>query len=105
MGLIGILYAATGLGAYPAPLGNNAIESAGGALGYQMFFANNRRQLILELGARTDTDGTQRNQGAIGVRYQQAIGNRYIVRFDGFLSEQENFGTGWGGRVEFQIKL
>ncbi len=105
LGLIGILYAATGLGAYPAPLGNNAIESAGGALGYQMFFANNRRQLILELGARTDTDGTQRNQGAIGVRYQQAIGNRYIVRFDGFLSEQENFGTGWGGRVEFQIKL
>jgi len=105
LGLTGILYAATGLGAYPAPLGNNAIESVGGALGYQMFFANNRRQLILELGARTDTDGTQRNQAAIGVRYQQAIGNRYVLRFDGFLSEQENFGAGWGGRVEFQIKL
>ena len=105
LGLIGILYAATGLGAYPAPLGNNAIDSVGGAVGYQMFFADNRRQLILELGARTDTDGTERNEGAIGLRYQQAFGNRYVLRFDGFLSEQENFGVGWGGRVEFQVKL
>jgi hypothetical protein len=105
LGLIGILYAATGLGAYPAPLGNNAIESVGGAAGYQMFFSNERRQLILEIGARTDTDGTDRTQGAIGARYQQAFSHRYVLRFDGFLSEQQNFDAGWGGRVELQVKL
>ena len=105
MGAVGILFAGAGLGGYPAPLGNNAIESYGGALGYQMFFANNRRQLILELGARTDTDNSERTQTAVGTRYQQAIGNHFVFRVDGYVSKLESFDTGFGGRVELQLKL
>lgn len=105
LGLIGILYAATGLGSYPAPLGNDAFESVGGAIGYQAFFANNRRQLIVELGARTDTDGTQRTETAIGARYQHALGRRFVARFDAFINKMQNFDRGWGSRVELQLKL
>ncbi|GAB5451209.1 MAG: hypothetical protein Hals2KO_15370 [Halioglobus sp.] len=105
LNLVGILYAATGLGNYPAPLGNNAINSFGGAVGYQMFFQQNRRQLILELGGRTDTDNTDRRQIAAGARFQQAIGNRFVFRFDAYVSELQKFDAGWGARTELQVKF
>jgi len=105
LGLVGILYAAVGLGAYPAPLGNNARESYGGAVGYQMFFKNNRQQLIIELGGRTDTDHTERGQFAVGARYQQAIKHHFVFRLDGYISKWENFDTGWGARAEILIKF
>lgn len=105
LGLIGILYAATGLGNYPAPLGNDARDSYGGAVGYQMFFQQNRRQLILEFAARQDTDSTDRRQAALGARFQQALGNRFVLRFDAYVSELENFDTGWGARTELQVKF
>ncbi len=105
LGLVGILYASVGLGNYPAPLGNNAIESYGGAVGYQMFSANSRRQLILEFGARTDTDSSERSHYAGGARFQQALGNHFVFRLDGYVSKLENFDTGWGARTELLVKF
>lgn len=105
LALVGILYAATGLGAFPAALGNDAVESFGGAVGYQMFFSESRSQLILEFGARTDTDSSDRRQFAIGARYQKALGRRYVLRFDAYAADRERFDTGWGTRMEFQVKL
>ena len=105
LGLVGILYAAVGLGAYPAPLGNDARESYGGAVGYQMFFKNNRRQLIIEVGGRTDTDHSERGQLAVGARFQQAIKQHFVFRLDSYLSKRENFDAGWGARAEILIKF
>ncbi len=105
LGLIGILYASVGLGNYPAPLGNNAIDSYGGALGYQMFSSNSRRQLILEAGARTDTDHSERTHYAGGARFQQAMGNHFVFRLEGYISKLENFDSGWGVRTELLVKF
>ncbi len=105
LGLVGILYAATGLGAFPGPLGNDASESFGGAVGYQMFFNESRSQLIVEAGARTDTDGSDRRQFALGGRYQKALGKRLVVRVDAFVAERESLDTSWGSRLELQLKL
>ena len=57
LGRTGILFAARGLGRFGAPLGNGADDSLGAAIGYQMFFDDKRRQLVLELGGRKDTGG------------------------------------------------
>ena len=104
LGLVGILYASVSLGNYPAPLGNSAIDSYGGAVGYQMFSTNARRQLILEFGARTDTDSTERTQYAGGARFQQALGKHLVFRLDGYLSKLENVDLGWGARTEILVK-
>ena len=57
LGDLGILNAAVGLGSYGAPLSNQADHSAGGAIGYQMFFDElHRQQLIFEIGARCHPD-------------------------------------------------
>lgn len=109
LGRTGILFAAVGLGRYGAALGNQADNSAGGSLGYQMFFHDKRRQLILELGGRDNTRDTDQiaNRGALalGARYQHAIGQHIIARLDTFGSVQEDRGPGYGSRLEFLTKF
>ena len=70
-----------------------------------MFFQGARRQLILEAGLRSDTDGTDRRQAAIGARFQQALGKRFVVRLDAYVADRERFDTGYGGRVELLVKF
>ncbi|MDX1735163.1 MAG: hypothetical protein R3228_12390 [Halioglobus sp.] len=105
LGLVGISFAGVGLGGYGAALDSDAIESFGGAIGYQKFFANNRRQVIVELGGRESTDDLERAQAAIAARFQQAIGNRFVLRLDGFLVKREDLNEGWGARTELQVKF
>ena len=80
-------------------------SSFGGALGYQMFFANNRRWLILEAGARGRYEklGARPAYGA-GFSLQQAVGRRVVLRLDGFLAHRRGRGTGWGARSEILVK-
>ncbi|MBN4049855.1 hypothetical protein JYT84_00345 [bacterium AH-315-M10] len=105
LGRTGILHAAVGLGGYGSPLSNVPDNAAGASLGYQMFFSSTRKQLIVELGGRKDTDSTSRSKIAIGGRYQQAFGRHVLLRFDTFVSWQEGLSTGWGTRIEFQVKF
>ncbi|MBZ0165993.1 MAG: hypothetical protein K8I00_04235 [Candidatus Omnitrophica bacterium] len=113
LGPTGILFEAVGLGRYPAPLSNAANEAIGAAIGYQWFFDNKRKQLILEIGGRyTDRDG-QRAAGT-GLRYQIAVGQRGILRFDGHaVYDRDRSHPGgdkdeevvYGLRVEFVVKF
>ncbi|MGR9105437.1 MAG: hypothetical protein ACU843_00750 [Gammaproteobacteria bacterium] len=105
LGRTGILFAAVGLGNYGAPLGNQANHSVGGAIGYQMFFDNTRRQLILEAGGRTRTDGIDAAQGAIGFQLQQALWQNFILDFSSFYSYHERFHSGYGARSELRINF
>ncbi len=107
MGRTGILFAAVGLGTYGAPLGNDANESVGSAIGYQMFFNANRTQLTLEAGRRVNTDeDTERDASAVGLLFQQAMGQRFVFRFDLFGAERENIDENrWGTRAELLVKL
>jgi hypothetical protein len=110
LGAIGILTAAPGLGTYGAPLSNQADHSAGGAIGYQMFFgALRRKQLIIELGGRaptqTPTAVRQRAAGGIGVRYQQAFGRRSVLVLDTFGVVRDQSAASTGGRIEWLVKF
>jgi hypothetical protein len=105
LGQTGILFAAVGLGNYGAALGNRANSTVGSAIGYQMFFQQNRRQLTLEVGGRTDTDSTNQGAAAAGLRLQQAVGRHLIVQADAFVASRENLPTAGGGRVELMVKF
>jgi hypothetical protein len=111
LGPAGINFAAVGLGSYGAPLSSAAREVAGGAFGYQMFFANTRKQLIVELGARIGTANDVENQAAATARYQTALGRHFVVVADGFVAYREdlrgggNDNTLYGGRLELVTKF
>ncbi len=110
LGQIGIMYAAVGLGQYGAPLNNQADHSAGGALGYQMFFGEyRRRQVIFEIGGRapTETPSLLRQQAAEGVaiRFQQALGRRFVFVVDAFGVNRNGSSVSGGGRTELEVKF
>lgn len=106
LGRTGLLFAAVGLGRYGAALGNQAQRSAGGAIGYQMFFGElRRRQLTFEIGGRDATDGRSLAAGAIGARFQQAIGRRYVMIVDTFGGIREKSKEPFGARLEFLVKF
>jgi hypothetical protein len=52
---IGLLFAAQGLGGYGAPIGDQAYNSVGAAIGLQKFLGSTERQLTLEMGGRIAT--------------------------------------------------
>ena len=79
LGRTGILFAARGIGSFPAGLSGSVQESYGLAAGYQIFMGKPytaRRQLVVEAGARTTENvfGDEDEFG-IGFRFQQALGS------------------------------
>jgi hypothetical protein len=116
LGQTGILWAAVGLGRFGAALGNQADESVGGGVGYQMFFGKLRRQqLILEAGGRYTYGSFEEGddfplfvQDIAGgaARFATAFGRRGVLSLTGFgaydfEASQPNFGA----RVEVALQL
>lgn len=105
LGRVGLLFAAVGLGNYGAPLSNRADKVVGGAVGHQWFFNDHRTQLVLEVGGRKGTSSEIPDAAAIGGRFQQAIGDRFVLQFDAFASIQEDRDEGYGARTELLIRF
>lgn len=106
LGRTGLMFDAVGLGNYGSPLRNQAMDAAGGVIGYQMFFGELRRQQVtLEFGGRAPTDGNSQKALALGARYQQALGQRVVFIVDAFGSLQNEAPDGYGGRFEFLVKF
>lgn len=105
LGRVGLLFAAVGLGNYGAPLSNQAQNATGGSLGYQLFFNEARTQLVFEVGGRVGTDDNLTSDGAIGARFQQAIGNRVVFQIDAFGALQEDRDDGVGARGEILVRF
>ncbi len=105
LGRAGILFAAVGLGTFSPALNNRAGDVIGGSLGYQMYFAHGRQQLILELGSRNETEGTKTSSSAVGARYQLAMGRHTIFVLDGFVGDHDDNGMNNGARVELRVKF
>jgi len=110
LGSIGLLNAAVGLGHYGAPLSNEPDNAAGAALGYQMFFGElRRRQVVFEVGGRaptsTPTSSRQRAAEGVAVRFQQAIGRRYVLIMDTFGVARDSSSASVGGRMELTVKF
>ena len=105
LGPVGILFASAGLGDYGTALNNRADDVVAGAVGYQMFFNEERTQVVTEIGGRVATDRSERDAVAVGLRLQQAIGERYVVQADGFVSREEARDIGYGARTEFLVRF
>ncbi len=107
LGRAGVLFAAVGLGGYGAPLGNDVNDSAGAAIGYQLFLNGNRTWLLFEVGGRESWRGSDGADGAVagGLSIQQALGQRFVARVDSFVGHQEGENFGWGARFEWLTKF
>jgi hypothetical protein len=101
----GFLYDSVDLGSYSAALSNQATNTVGTALGYQMYFNHRYNQLILEVGARTNTKGPGGSAGAAGAEWQQSIGRHLILQYDGFVGTTENRERSYGARTELEVKF
>ncbi|MDJ0786530.1 MAG: hypothetical protein QNK05_06950 [Myxococcota bacterium] len=102
---IGILFEAPGVGSIGSPFSNDADHLIGAALGYQKFFQGGRRQVVLELGARSRYDAGDGDALGMGLRFQQALGRRFILRVDGYGGTRSGHGGFAGGRAEIVLKL
>lgn len=111
LGRVGILFTSPGIGTVGAPVSNRADEVAGGAIGYQMFFDNARRQVIAEVGgrisddSRTSGNSTPGDQGGIGARFQQAIGQRHVFQVDVFAVARQGESDNLGIRTEWIVRF
>ncbi len=105
LGRAGILFESPGIGRFGSPLNSRAGDVVGGAIGHQMFFAHDRRQLIAELAGRKDTNAAGEAAVALGLRFQQALGRRLIVRVDGFAGARQGLDEALGGRIETLVKF
>ncbi|MGI9626046.1 MAG: hypothetical protein ACR2QM_04360 [Longimicrobiales bacterium] len=108
LGRTGILFASPGIGRLPAPLGNTADQSVGGSLGYQAFLADDRQQVVLEVGGRYRLNNEAFNTSSSGgaIRYQAALGQRFVFVLDGFgIFDQDVEEMNLGARTELVLKF
>ena len=105
LGRVGILFAAVGLGQYQSPLDNRPKDAFGGAIGYQHFMDHTRRQLTIELGTRFNDNSQPGNELAIGARFQQALGRRFVLQLDGFVGDNDHGDFIWGARTEMRVRF
>jgi hypothetical protein len=105
LGQVGLLFANVGLGSYGAPISNQASNTVGTAVGYQMYFAKRRNQLILEVGGRTNTKGLGATKVGVDATWQQAMGRHLVLVLAGFAGTQEMVGRSYGLRSELEAKF
>ena len=104
-GSLGILFAHSGIGQYAPAIINQVSDSAGGAIGYQLQFDGTRKQVIFEVGGRSDTKNTNDGVFAGAMRYQTACGQHTVWIIDGFVGKRESLGVSSGARVEMLVKF
>lgn len=105
LGRVGILFEAFGLGSIGSPLANDAEQVYGGALGTQLFFDHGRTQLVFEVAGRNRFDDSRSRAAAAGMRFQRALGQRTILRFDAYGGIGKEEGVFGGGRTEIVVKF
>ncbi len=105
LGALGILFASPNLSNYGAEINPFTDDVAGFAMGYQAFWDNHRRNLVLEIAARKDISGDADKVDSIGIGFQlqQAIKQYFQVQLEGFYTVVENQKDSTGVRLEFQV--
>lgn len=100
----GILFASPSLGNYLAEIDPFTSDSViGGAIGYQAFWDDKRRNLILEAAGRHDLSGNGFDSLGFGFQLQQAVGQHVQLQFESFYTFNEGRDDGFGGRAEIQF--
>ncbi len=102
---LGILFASPNLGNHLSELSGRANDIVGGAIGYQAFWDNHRRNLVLELAGRVDTSGVGPSDYALGFQFQQAFFRRILLQVDSFYAVQEDRDDAYGARTELLVQF
>ena len=100
----GILFASPNLSTFGAeinPFTDNDV--VGGAIGYQAFWDNKRRNLILEMAGRHDLSGDGFDSLGFGLQLQQAVGQHVQLQLEAFYTLNEGREDGSGVRAEVQV--
>ena len=96
----GILFASPNLSTYGAEISPFVDDDVGFALGYQAFWDNRRRNLVLEMAGRHDFSGDGIDQLGLGFQLQQAVGQHVQLQLEGFQTLNERQDDAFGGRFE-----
>jgi hypothetical protein len=109
---LGISFASPSLGNHLSELSAFNTEVAGFALGYQAFWDNHRRNLVLEIAGVKDTtrnlfnnNGAGTDAAAFTFQLQQAVGQRVQLQLDGFVAYIEGRDNGSGARFEVLVQF
>lgn len=102
---LGILYAGSGIGTIKSLLSSSAHDVAGFAMGYQAFWDNHRRNLVLEVSARKDMGKQSYDAAGFGAQLQQAIGQRVLWTLFGGVAAQAGHDPAYAMRTEFLIQF
>ena len=100
---LGILFASPNLSTYGAEVSPFTDDVVGFATGYQAFWDDHRRNLILEIAGRHYYDGQGFDQLGIGFQLQQAIGQHIQAQLEGFYTFNGERDDGVGARAELFI--
>lgn len=99
---MGILFASPNLSRYGAeqnPFTTNG--TVGAAIGYQAFWKNQTRNLIMEVAGRHDYDGrTGFDSIGAGFQYQHKLNQHTQLTLEGFYTANEGRSDGSGARIE-----
>lgn len=102
----GILFASPNLSTYLAEIDPfTSDDVVGGALGYQAFWDDKRRNLILEIAGRKDLSGDGFDSLGYGFQLQQAVGQHVQLQFEAFYTHNEDNDDGSGARAEILFVL
>ncbi len=102
----GILFASPNLSTYGAEINPFTEDDViGAAIGYQAFWDNKRRNLIMEVAGRHDLSGRPEAFDSLGVglQLQQAVGRHVQLQFETFYTLNEGRDDGAGARAEVQV--
>ncbi len=109
---LGISFASPSLGNHLSELSSFNTNVVGAAIGYQAFWDQHRRNLVLEVAGVKDTtrglfdtDGAGTDAAAFTVQFQQAIGQRVQLQLDAFVAYLEGRDNGSGSRAEILIQF
>ncbi len=100
----GILFASPNLSTYGAEINPFTDDVLGFAAGYQAFWDNHRRNLILEIAAKHDYDGSSFDSYGVGFQLQQAVGQHVQLQLEGFYAvNTDNRDDNAGARFEILV--
>jgi len=101
----GILFASPNLSTYGAEINPFTDDVVGAAIGYQAFWDNHRRNLILELAGRNDFGGAGEDIDSLGLGFQlqQAVGQYVQLQLEAFYTFSEDRDDGSGARFEILV--
>lgn len=99
----GILFASPNLSTYGAEISPFVDDDVGFALGYQAFWDNKRRNMIMEMAGRHDFSGDGFDSLGFGFQLQQAVGQHVQLQLEGFYTLQEDRTDASGARFEVLV--